>query len=137
MTGPQGAMPSPPFPDPNSAVLKLIVENAINAMNSGRQPPKRRSCMRPCTAGTKDTSRARTPAPAATSVAAYPNSRDPDIPAGPDLTATRRRTPHRREHGEEEDSVGSGRTAARPTRVRNSPVCYSSSAGQIQAGRGR
>ena len=40
MTGPQGPMPSPPFPDRESAVLKLIVENAINAMNSGEATPE-------------------------------------------------------------------------------------------------
>jgi hypothetical protein len=33
-------MPSPPFPDPHSAVLKLIVENAINAMNSREVTPE-------------------------------------------------------------------------------------------------
>jgi len=33
-------MPSPPFPDRESAVLKLIVENAINAMNSGEATPE-------------------------------------------------------------------------------------------------
>jgi hypothetical protein len=35
MTGPSGPMPSPPFPDPDSEVLKLIVNNAIKAMRSG------------------------------------------------------------------------------------------------------
>lgn len=40
MTGPMGPMPSPPFPDPQSSVLKLIVENAINAMNSGEATPE-------------------------------------------------------------------------------------------------
>src|SRR5205823_2767016 len=40
MTGPLGAMPSPPFPDPQSALLKLIVENAVNALNSGQATPE-------------------------------------------------------------------------------------------------
>ncbi|QSB14591.1 hypothetical protein JQS43_24485 [Natronosporangium hydrolyticum] len=35
MTSPQGPMPAPPFPDPQSAVLKLVIDNAINAMRSG------------------------------------------------------------------------------------------------------
>ncbi|MGW3179521.1 hypothetical protein ACWDD9_09675 [Kitasatospora sp. NPDC001119] len=32
---PTSAMPSPPFPAPDSAVLALIVANAVNAVNSG------------------------------------------------------------------------------------------------------
>lgn len=28
-------MPSPPFPEPDNAVLRMIVHNAINSMNSG------------------------------------------------------------------------------------------------------
>ncbi|WP_207908549.1 hypothetical protein [Pseudonocardia endophytica] len=29
------AMPSPPFPDPDSEILRLIITNAVNAMESG------------------------------------------------------------------------------------------------------
>ena len=35
MTASDGPMPSPPFPEPNNPVLRLIVHNAISAMRSG------------------------------------------------------------------------------------------------------
>ena len=87
MTAPLGAMPSPPFPDPESAVLKLIVENAIDAMNSGEATPEM-AILHAAVHGWYEghTSRARTPAQAATFAAVYRCSRDLDTPGGPDLT---------------------------------------------------
>lgn len=35
MTDLDGPMPSPPFPDRDNTVLKLIINNAISAMRSG------------------------------------------------------------------------------------------------------
>jgi hypothetical protein len=48
-------MPSPPFPDPGSPILRLIVARAAEGSDPARQPWNRRSCTQPCTAGMKVT----------------------------------------------------------------------------------
>ena len=79
-------MPSPPFPDRESAVLKLIVENAINAMNSGEATPESAILHAAVHGWYEGHIQGEDACPAATSAVACPNSRGLGIPAGPDLT---------------------------------------------------
>jgi hypothetical protein len=63
-------MPSPPFPDPGSPVLQLIVTRAIKAMTTGEATAQEAILHAAAHGWYEATSRARMPAPAATSAAA-------------------------------------------------------------------
>lgn len=60
-------MARPPFPNPDSQILKLIIASAIGAMQSGTVDAEGAISMRQCMPGTRATSKARTSVRGATS----------------------------------------------------------------------